>query len=231
MDRRERIGDPLESLRQALEGRQAMIWTALPGIITAYSPQAMTVSVQPAIAGSVEEGPGQRRSAAVPVLVDVPVCFPCGGGYSLTFPIQPGDECIVVFAARCLDGWWQSGGVQPQAERRMHDLSDGMAIVGLRSQPRVLAPLPDTSAVQLRADDGSQFVSIDPAGTVAVQATTAMTLTAPQIHIAGDIALTGTLTTTQDVIASQDVIAQGISLRSHVHGGVIPGGGTTGGPQ
>lgn len=43
--------------------------------------------------------------------------------------------------------------------------------------------------------------------------------------LTGDVAIDGTVT------VSRDVVASGISLLEHVHGGVMPGGGTTGGPQ
>ena len=65
----------------------------------------------------------------------MPVVFPGGGGFALTFPVAAGDECLVVFASRCIDAWWQSGGVGEPMEPRMHDLSDGFALIGVRSQP------------------------------------------------------------------------------------------------
>ncbi|WP_413206709.1 Gp138 family membrane-puncturing spike protein, partial [Rhodospirillum sp. A1_3_36] len=143
----------------AQDGRQAEIWTALPGIIQSYDPLAITVTVQPSLKGILTDGRGKATEVTLPLLVDVPVCFPCGGGFTLTFPIKPGDEAMVVFSSRCIDSWWQSGGIQDQAEQRMHDLSDGMAIVGLRSQPRVLNPVADPENVQLRSDDGEQHIT------------------------------------------------------------------------
>ena len=169
MDRREQLDDPVEALRTALDGRQAEIWTALPGIVAGFDPGAMTVSVQPAVKGAIVGEDGKARQVPLPLLVDVPVSFPQGGGFTLTFPVKAGDECLVVFASRCIDGWWQSGGVQAPAERRMHDLSDGFAIVGVRSQPRVL-PAVNPENVQLRSDDGADFVEITPAGTVRLEA-------------------------------------------------------------
>lgn len=167
MDRRERQSDPIEAARAALDGRQAEIWTALPGIVTAYDTVAMTVSVQPAISGTITGEDGTARRASLPLLVDVPVSFPMGGDFVLTFPVAAGDECIVVFSARCIDGWWQSGGVQAPAEHRMHDLSDGMAIVGLRSQARKLANV-NTEHVQLRSQDGLTYIEIQPGGKVRI---------------------------------------------------------------
>ncbi len=234
MDRREHLDDPIEALRLAQEGHQAKLWTALPGIVAGYDQAAMTGSGQPAIAGVIEDERGVRRTAALPLLVDVPVQFPAGGGFTLTFPIKAGDECIVVFSARCIDSWWQSGGVQPPAERRMHDLSDGMAIVGIRSQQRVLRPEAHTEATELRSDDGSNHVRIAPDGAISVVAAATITLEAPQIRLKGALSVTGldggdTVAALQGQLqASDDVTARAISLAGHVHTGVMPGGGDTG---
>lgn len=93
------------------------------------------------------------------MLVDVPIVIPRAGGYALTLPIQAGDECLVVFGDMCMDGWWQSGGVQNQVECRRHDLSDGFAIIGVWSQPRVI-PGYSTGSAQLRNDAGSAYVEL-----------------------------------------------------------------------
>lgn len=95
----------------------------------------------------------------IPLLVDVPVVMPRAGGYSLVFVPKVGDECLVVFADMCIDAWWQSGGVQPQADKRRHDLSDGFAIMGCWSQVNKPA-IPD-SGCRLQNDEGTAGVSID----------------------------------------------------------------------
>jgi hypothetical protein len=159
MDRRERSGDPEETQRIAMEGQQGKVWTALPGIIESFDPAAMTCKVQPAINGARSMVNGDIQAVQMPVLLDCPVCFPGGGGVTMTFPIKPGDECLVVFASRCIDSWWQLGGVQGQAEIRMHDLSDGFVLPGVRSQPRKFNV--STSAAQIRTDDGSAYVEIN----------------------------------------------------------------------
>lgn len=237
MDRREQLDDPVEATRIALDGKQAEIWTALPGIIDSFDADAMTVSVQPSIMGSITNEAGTSRQVALPLLVDVPVCYPQGGGFVLTFPIAKDDECLVVFASRCIDGWWQSGGVQAPAEHRMHDLSDGFAIVGPRSQARRLSPSVDTSAVQLRSVDGEQHITITPAGDMTCRATSSLTLEAPMINIKGTLAMTavdgGATTATLEgtLSASIDLVANGISGHDHTHRDVEPGNGSSGAPQ
>lgn len=174
MDPRERFADPEEALRTAMQGMRAGLWTALPGYFVSFNtddPGNVTAVIQPAIQGVIQQPNGTYQAVNLPLLLDVPVVFPSGGGCTLTFPLQAGDECLVVFSSRCIDGWWQNGKIpQLPMEPRLHDLSDGFAIPGPRSKAR---PLPNisTSAVQLRSDDGATVISLDPnAQTVIVTA-------------------------------------------------------------
>ena len=236
MDRRERIGDPEETQRMIFEGQQAKLWTALPGIIAGFDAGAHTCSVQPAINGTRRTASGQIVELKMPLLLDGPVVFPGGGGVTLTFPLKPGDECLVVFSSRCIDAWWQLGGVQGQAEFRMHDLSDGFVIPGGRSQPRAFGA--STATAQLRTDDGAAFVEMDPSshkikaqtsGDIEATASGQITMTAPVVTInAPSIVLNGQVTQGKGsnggtmqlqgpVNVVDDVIAGGKSLINHKH--------------
>lgn len=244
MDRSERTNDQLVAINTALRGKQAEMWTALPGVLQSFDAEKMTCTVQPAIQGQQLSKEGTWSNATLPLLVDCPVVFPGGGGFTLTFPLAEGDEGLVVFSSRCIDAWWQSGGVQPQADLRMHDLSDGFFIPGVRSQARPLAGVL-TDGVQLRADDGASFIEIKDGacrlvfpGGVLVEGPLTVTQTlnvqnsegAPQtsvivgsIEATGDISAQGTM--------SGAVVQQGaITLGGHKHGGVTTGSGQTGGP-
>lgn len=165
MDNRERYDDPEEALRVAMEGMRSGIWTSMPGIVQSFSDSAITATVQIAIKGVVHTPDGKAQFVNMPILVDVPVHFPRGGGCTLTFPVSKGDECLVVFAARCIDSWWQSGGIQTPMEPRIHDLSDGFAFVGFFSQATKISGI-STSTAQLRSNDGSTYVEVDPTGQI-----------------------------------------------------------------
>lgn len=154
MDRRELFDDPQEAIRSALARDRAGLWTAVPGIVTESDLARQVLTVQPAIQARVTLPGGAVRLATLPLLLDVPVCWPRAGGFAVTLPVAPGDEVLVVFASRCIDSWWQSGGVQAPAEYRMHDLSDGFAILAPTSQPRVLADV-NPEALELRNDSGT----------------------------------------------------------------------------
>lgn len=92
-------------------------------------------------------------NANVPVQINYPLLAMCpviclgGGKASLTFPIQAGDECLILFNDRSLDNWFQSGTLQPLNSPRLHSISDGIILVGLRNSQKVLSNYDMTRAV------------------------------------------------------------------------------------
>jgi hypothetical protein len=144
--------------------------TCLPGKVLSFDATKQTAQVQPLIQRLfVGDGAGTGW-VDLPPCVDVPVQFPAGGPFVLTFPVAAGDECLLVFSERAIDFWWDRGGVQQPSEVRMHDLSDAFAIVGVSSKPRFIGgdgsggPPPATDATELRTRDGTVILRVDATG-------------------------------------------------------------------
>lgn len=218
----ERTPNQVEALRIALEGFSADLWTALPGIVKSYNPVQGTCRVQPSTQGRVRNPAGGESFVNLPLLVDVPVVYMGGGGFVATFDIQPGDEALVIFADRCIDSWWQSGGVQKPADSRMHNLSDGIALIGPRSLARSI-PNVKAGVAQLRTLDGSTYYELAAGGVANIVAPGGLNITGP-VTITGDVAVTGT------VEATDEGIFNGIEVSTHEHADVQPGTGTSGPP-
>lgn len=106
---------------------------SMPGIVKSYNREEQTVTVQLAIRKKID-----GKEVKLPLLTDVPVFFPGNSVTSLNFPVRPGDDCLVVFADSCIDGWYQTGGVSSSISLRHHDYSDGFAFIGFRSRPKTL---------------------------------------------------------------------------------------------
>ena len=104
---------------------------------------------------------GGQQHMPLPLLLDCPVYFPSGGNCTLTFPVQPGDECLVVFASRCIDAWWQSGGVRTRRKCACTTCPTASFRGGAFAAAR--AALGQHRATELRSDDGSTFLRLDPA--------------------------------------------------------------------
>ncbi|MFP7323752.1 Gp138 family membrane-puncturing spike protein [Serratia marcescens] len=246
----ERQDSPELVLKAVADSLSTSLRVAMPGIIQSFDSGAVTATIQPAVKASVRQSDGALSSVALPLLVDVPVVFPRGGGVTLTFPVAAGDECLVVFADRCIDYWWQNGGVQEPVDQRQHHLADAFALIGPQSQANKISGISTTTA-QLRTDDGAAFVELDPVSH-AVNVTTSGKLTAsaqggteinsPEIVLNGNVTINGNLsqgmgadggtaTMLGPVNVTNDVKAGGISLQTHKHGGVETGGGQTGGPE
>lgn len=226
MNPEQRFDDPQSTDRRTVRRFLADLWTAMPGYIVDFDPAKCTATVQLGVQAIVSSPDGSSQNVPITVLPDVPVVFPRGGGCALTFPVQAGDECLVVFGARSCGGWKQSGGTQVQsAPGRMHSLSDGFALLGTSSQPHVIGSL-STTTTQLRSDDGATFVELNPAGKVVhVKAPGGMTIDA-------NVQVNGTVTASQDITSTGgDVKAGTVSLKNHLTTNVTPGSGLSGKPQ
>ena len=223
----------------------SMLRVSMPGIIQSFDPMACTCTVQPAISGQVADEAGQFNSAPLPLLVDVPVVFPRGGGCTITFPVKAGDECLVVFSDRCIDFWWQNGGVQEAVDPRQHDLSDAFAFIGPQSQAEVIGNI-STSTLQMRTDDGAAYIELDPnSHAVNIVAPGGLNVTTPLAKFSAAVTINGLLTWMGGMVGS---LATGTAAKitgaiefigslksngkdisdSHTHSGVQTGTGNSG---
>lgn len=244
-----RSGDLSATLSTERDITKDQIKVAMPGIIQSFDPETVTVVVQPGLRCVQTNNDGTTSTSDYPQLVDVPVVFPRGGGCTLTFPVKAGDECLLIFSDRCIDFWWQSGGVQEPVDSRQHDLSDAFAIVGPQSQAQKISGI-STTAAQLRTDDGAAFIEVATGHDITVETPGKLTasaqggteITSPTIVLNGAVTINGSLsqgmgpgggtaTMLGPVVVTNDVTAGGKSLEAHTHSGVQTGSGNTGAPN
>ena len=151
-------GEPLVALKRAI-GQDIRV--SIPGMVTAYNPADNTVSVQPTVMD------GQTR---LPILQDVPVFFPGGGSVCMTFPVNIGDECLVIFSDTAIDNWFHSGEILPPHSRRRHSLSDGFALIGFRSRAHAVEVTDDLFSIRRKTPDGWETLfSVDKEGQVSAE--------------------------------------------------------------
>lgn len=121
-----------EVLNRAIARGQRELHVSLPVQVLAYDPKAQTVNVQPLLSEAYEDTDGVLQLEVLPVINAVPVAFPAGGTFRITFPVQAGDQGMVVFCDRSIDGWALHGGPQQSRDLRMHHLADAWFVPGVR---------------------------------------------------------------------------------------------------
>ena len=144
-----------EVIREAFDHRLASVRVAMPARVENYDPAAQTVDVQPLIKRIVGNG-AARQARRLPMVSTVPVAFPRGGGFFVSFPIQPGDAVLLVIADRSIDPWFAAGGEVEPLDQRMHCLADAIAIPGIADSTVPLGDA-DASDMVLGQDGGAQI--------------------------------------------------------------------------
>lgn len=121
--------DLAEALRRILDSRLADVHVALPGKVTRYDLAGGVVDVQPMVRRAVPDQDGETVLEDLPVVPSVPVCFPSGGGCSISFPIAVGDHVQILFNERDLDRYRASGGdLSDPGVLSTHGLSGAVAL-------------------------------------------------------------------------------------------------------
>ena len=199
-----------EVLQVAMDSRLLDVHTCMPGRIESYDPATQKATVKPMIKRIELTEDAQTIEESIPELPEVPVVFPQGGGFFLSFPIAKGDFCLVFFTESSIDTWLSEQGEEANPiDTRRHDLSDAVALVGLNPFKKAL---PDAHAENL---------VLGKSGDV-------------QIHVkTGEIDL-GSENAADFVALAQKVLTEltGIvnGFNAHLHTGVTVGPGSSGPP-
>ena len=116
-------------LEQALEAFRkeifASLHVAMPGRIVSFDAEKGTATIQPAVRKRDLDG----KLVTAPMLIGVPVYLP-----TADYAPREGDQCMVIFADCCIDGWFDTGSAVVPPSKRTHDLADGFAIVGFKTR-------------------------------------------------------------------------------------------------
>jgi hypothetical protein len=228
--------------KQLIDTIEFSIFEALANLHTAtvakvVAVAATTIDVQPVI-NRVVNG----VSIKLPLFIEVPPLFLQGGGSYTAHPIAVGDYCLLILTERCFDRWYEGQDFQQPAEFRMHDYSDGIAIVGINPRagaltiPIVIQQTGDTNQDGNYTHQGNRIQT----GNYTITGNYTQT---GDMQILGDVLVDGNIVCTGTISAgnftglgggtmtsTSDIVAQGVSLVNHIHGGVQTGGGNTGVP-
>lgn len=142
-------------LELAVSEQLGELHTAMPAVVESYDPAKQTITARPALKRKYSDDSVVER----PLIPNVPVAFPRGGGASLTFPLKKGDSVLLVFSMRSLDVWKAKGGVVDPQDPRRFNITDAIAIPG--AYPGV-KPAPRASGSNLRLEIDNAEIEMQP---------------------------------------------------------------------
>ncbi len=126
----------------------AALYTSLPARVESYNASERSVDVKPMIPQAYLDEAGTRVLEELPVITQVPVCFPGAGDHETTFPIGKGDTLLVCFSHSAIEAWLTTGRIVDPGDDRHQDLSDAFAVLGLRPFKDVEAASEDATVVR-----------------------------------------------------------------------------------
>lgn len=197
-------GNVVDNLSRLIDSKLKDIHTTTIGVIESFDSETQTATIQPAIKRVLVEETRETiiyTTESYPLLVNVPVIFPGGGDWFMTFPVKNGDECILFSMERSIGKWKKNGGVQdPSNYKRKLSFKDTVAMVGLNSKASSL-PNFNASEPEIRNRGGD----------------IKLTMTEVSVDVTGDLIVSGDISATGDIIADSEGLIP-ISLKDHVHG-------------
>lgn len=128
-------------IEEVVEREMGDLYTALPARVETYDAATQTCSVQPSIKAGYEDESGERVAQRIAVITDVPVVFFGSGRVTWHVELQKGDPVLLLFSMQALDKWFSVASTKPidPDDDRRHELTDAIAIPGLRNLAEVLS--------------------------------------------------------------------------------------------
>lgn len=124
--------DMTDIIPDVIQSKINKIFTAIPGEFIIYD--GKLAKVKPLIQKLyVDDLTGVPVPLPLPIVVDVPVMFPATKNFQMTFPIEKGDGCLLIFSMRDISNWIKTGVDSPPANKEKYALNDAIAIPGLIS--------------------------------------------------------------------------------------------------
>jgi hypothetical protein len=181
------------------------IRVALPCRVESFDSVNQTVDLTPAIKDVTPLG----EYTDAPMLIGVPVQFPGGSQFSITFPLAAGDEGLCIFSDSDISTWAIEGGIVNPNTPRQHHVADAVFIPGIRSTAHKLGEFKTDAIVVGKQGDVGVRVSAGKVELGVKHSETAIK------HVAY----------AEDVKAALDAIVA--TFNTHVHSGVATGVGSS----
>lgn len=111
-----------EFVKLLIDSKMEEVHTMMPGRVVEFYPATHCVDVKPLLKEPIFDECQNRISPDdYPVLADVPIRYPGGGGFMITWPLEIGDSGMIEFCEANLAGWLTTGEeCEPEFMARHH---------------------------------------------------------------------------------------------------------------
>lgn len=196
------------------------LWLGCPGIIETYNPNTKRAQVRPALRMVMTDNSENQH----PIINNVPVMFPSGGGFTFIIPLKKGDPVWLDFSQRGMTEFKLSYEEATPDKTGLFSIKDCVIRAGFGAGEITPATV---NGASLQTEDGANNIyvedgkiNIETSGTVHVTAQSAIinadtTTFNSNVNINGDLATSGTHT------------LDGVVVNGHDHSGVVTGGDNT----
>ena len=141
-----------EIIRVAAENRERDLFTALVGVVQAYTPGPPgppVVDVLPVIKRALPDRSGGIVHEDLPVIPNVPVIFPSVGNFSFSWPIAPGDHVLLVCTGWSHQAWRETGAVSEPGDLRTHEVGNAVAFAGVHPKTTTIPTAADAALLEV----------------------------------------------------------------------------------
>lgn len=125
-----------ESVNAAIDEAFRGKSTAEPGFVEKFYAKEKLADITPIISDFYEGDDGSANEEPRTKLPKVPIWYPGGGGWTITWPLKVGDPVLLVFCQRNIANWFISDGKEPVAPEFSETHPESAAICIPRLFPR-----------------------------------------------------------------------------------------------
>lgn len=201
----------VDVINRLIEQRLCDVHTSIPGRVVSFNAANHTADIQPLLKNpTFDEWQNRGKGESYPVLPDVAVRYPCGGAYTITWPLAVGDMGMIEICEGSLEEVELSGDESDPYDTSRHDLAHATFVPNFWDRTDLTAVV--ASALVIGCRETGQQVRI---GASTVEACSATVGAATDF-----VAMAAKVLTELGKIQT--------ALGAHTHGGVTTGSGTTG---
>lgn len=174
--------------------------TCIPAIVDGFDATTQRVAATPAIRGKFIDTKNNVSYIDLPKITNIPLAITKSAGIKITYPIEIGQNCTLIFSQRSIDNFILDGGIQnpydgpnpKKTQIRCMDMTDALCFPGVITDAETITDYA-TDAIEIRSADNTTKVSVKEKSLKLLQGSASIELSEGNIDMtAATINITGT---------------------------------------